>query len=366
MTRFIATVLLSLCCIVPATAQTFIYHPFFLFGLAEHLSAGLTLTDVDADGDLDVIVANGRHWAEQDYLYLNLGNGKLPEAVPLGNVLRPSYTTVVTHNTVTKAPGVVTIHDYLPPALFSLDNHYLPVLTTALDGPGIRARGAVTGEVTGDDFDDLVVVSRGGPAWLYAGHSGGFNKATEIAVPGRATGVALGDLNKDGLNDLVFAKRDGQPSAVLINRGSGNFTSEDIVKSEADTRAVLIEDMNKDGYADIVFGIIEGENRIYWGNSKGEFTEFTAFGAASSRTYALAAGDINQDGQMDIVEANDGQHNILHLFNGDTVSSEHIGEEKNDTYGIALGDMNGDGRLDVVVANSGSMNAVFINQASEQ
>ena len=42
---------------------------FFSIGTQSNRTASITLSDVDQDGDLDALVANGRHWAEQNYIY---------------------------------------------------------------------------------------------------------------------------------------------------------------------------------------------------------------------------------------------------------------------------------------------------------
>ena len=47
----------------------------FSIGTQSNRTASITLFDIDKDGDLDALVANGRHWAEQNYLYYNEGYG---------------------------------------------------------------------------------------------------------------------------------------------------------------------------------------------------------------------------------------------------------------------------------------------------
>ena len=64
---------------------------FFSIGTQSNRTASITLVDIDQDGDLDALVANGRHWAEQNYLFYNEGRGGFKKAQPIGNFLDASY-----------------------------------------------------------------------------------------------------------------------------------------------------------------------------------------------------------------------------------------------------------------------------------
>jgi hypothetical protein len=46
---------------------------------------------VDRDRDLDALVANGRHWAQQNWLFLNDGRAGFKSALPIGQQLDASY-----------------------------------------------------------------------------------------------------------------------------------------------------------------------------------------------------------------------------------------------------------------------------------
>jgi hypothetical protein len=56
----------------------------------EH-TAGLAVGDLDGDGDLDLIAANGRHLSEFDWVYTNDGKGMFYGRRILGTNPDPSY-----------------------------------------------------------------------------------------------------------------------------------------------------------------------------------------------------------------------------------------------------------------------------------
>ncbi len=61
-------------------------HPFInpgqllSFGTASNRTASIASGDVDGDGDLDVITAEGRHWPTANFIFYNVGNGRFRTA----------------------------------------------------------------------------------------------------------------------------------------------------------------------------------------------------------------------------------------------------------------------------------------------
>src|ERR1700722_6400609 len=99
-------------------------------------------------------------------------------------------------------------------------------------------------------------------------------------------GVAVGDINNDGLPDIYFTANRKGGNKLYLNKG--NFQFEDItdkagVAGTADwCTGVTMADVNNDGYLDIYVCAVSGKhgfkghNMLYINNHDGTFTEKSA------------------------------------------------------------------------------------------
>jgi len=69
------------------------YRGRLILGTQKARTASLGLGDVDNDGDIDVVVANGRHWPQQNLVFFNSGEGKFTVSQPLHIQSETSYAT---------------------------------------------------------------------------------------------------------------------------------------------------------------------------------------------------------------------------------------------------------------------------------
>ncbi|MYG81319.1 MAG: VCBS repeat-containing protein, partial [Gemmatimonadetes bacterium] len=78
-----------------AAQQERAFRPLRSLGSGSELTASISLGDMDGDGDLDAVVANGRHWPGQNRIYLNDGRAAFTLARRLGDEQAGSYAVPV-------------------------------------------------------------------------------------------------------------------------------------------------------------------------------------------------------------------------------------------------------------------------------
>ena len=348
-----------------ASSKTLMTNLRSTLGTESNRSASVRLGDVDGDGDLDAVVANGRHWPQQNYVFLNQGRGKFSVMRPLGLDRATTYACELADLDGDGDLDLAIGNDMALGQILLNDGDGNFVASKPF-GKVASVRSLTVADVDSDGDKDILVTCRGMQNQIYL-NSGNANFTTGPTY-GTSTDstidVAVADLNQDGHQDLVLANRDRQPSSVLLNDGKLGFSKRiPFGSTKGQTRAVACGDFNGDGKLDWATGNIDQPNMVYLGDGEGGVLKSVAFGRAKSRSYAIALADLNSDGQLDIVIGNAGQPNSVFFNKGKAKSfrEEPFGEA-NATYGLSVGDLNGDGRTDVAVANSDALNFVFFNR----
>ena len=235
------------------------------------------------------------------------------------------------------------------------------------------------------------------------GH-GRFVDVTERAgiakADGAGLGVSAGDYNGDGWPDLYVAN-DATPNQLWINRHDGTFVDEGVISGSALSAAgnpegsmgIASGDFDLDGDEDLFVTNIAGETSVlYLNDGHGNFEDVRARTGLARLTAAFTGFgtdwfDYDNDGWPDlfiangavnIVEAQRGQpspfrmtnqlfHNLEgRRFEDASALGGPVFARAEISRGAAFGDIDNDGDVDIVFTNNNGPVRLLLNQASRQ
>jgi flagellin-like hook-associated protein FlgL len=225
------------------------------------------------------------------------------------------------------------------------------------DGPthystGTAPHSVTLGDLNGDGVLDIVTADEfDSKASVFLGkRDGTFYAGTSFSTGSLPFCVTLGDLNGDGVLDMVTADATANKASVLLGNGDGSFHARTSFSTGSGSYSVTLGDLNNDGVLDIVTG--DGMASVLLGNGDGSFHARTSFSTGSG-PWSVTLGDLNSDGVLDMVTA-DGTVDKASVFlgNGDgSFRARTSFSTGSDPHSVVLGDLNGDGVLDMVTAD---------------
>jgi hypothetical protein len=191
-----------------------------------------------------------------------------------------------------------------------------------------------------------------------------FSGPTSFAAGADPRCIAAGDVNGDGMLDLLVANLSGNV-AVLLATGAGQFTAAPSLSVAGQPLSIALADFNGDGKLDFCVARWSVNSVGIWlGNGAGGFSLRGNVPVVGTGPACVAAADFNGDGKMDFVVANQSSNNVTVQFgagNG-TFGASATYLVGTSPLSVAVGDFNGDGKPDLVIANSqGSDAYVLLN-----
>jgi hypothetical protein len=247
---------------------------------------------------------------------------------------------------------------------------------TAVNDSVVTAQDApIVINVLENDLDNIDVIfssDQGDQNSRCLGNSTGrFSHCQAVSVDASADfGVASGDLDGDGKEDVIFTSVEG--NRLCLSDGQSGFSICKTVDVGTEStllfERVLLKDLNQDNQLDIFLTDIMGVNNYYCLNT-GESFSCRAVNMADNTTgEAVILGYINNDNELDTV-----------LINGEGGPKLCLGYQDSsydaafdttfkcnsinlDPYGryndVVLGYFNGDAALDIIFANEGQENSI--------
>jgi hypothetical protein len=337
---------------------------------------GVTAGDIDGDADLDVYVtAFG-----PNHLFENLGDGTFREIGAAAGVDDASwgasaafadadldgdldlYVTNYVDFSFEDNPicgdQLRGLRSYCHPDVYDgLADRYFRNRgdgtfedATAAAGFG-EARGAglgvVFGDVDADGWPDLYVANDMTPNFLFRGGADGVFEETALVAgvalglrgePEAGMGLAMGDVDGDGLPEIHVTHLDRQTNALYSSRGDGLFLDRRFVSRVAEPSidkvgfGTELADLDLDGDLDLV----------------------VANGHIIHNVEQLGQGGHYRQRNQVLVNLGDGRFEEALDVGMDVIRASR---------GLAVGDLDGDGDPDVVITNSNDLAEVYVNES---
>lgn len=188
---------------------------------------------------------------------------------------------------------------------------------------------------------------------LLAAPGGDFARVQLLETAGvDSAGVHAGDLNGDGLTDLVLAKGRHGPlhNRVLLNKGKGQFIASNLSETPDRTYSAALADLDGDGDLDIaVSNDMPDRKLIYLNDGRGRFREAGTFGEPKWSTRYVTLADLNRDGFPDLVVSNRQQPSFVCLNDRRAGFPACTKLPVESATSIVAADLDGDGALDLFV-----------------
>jgi hypothetical protein len=225
---------------------------------------GVDVGDVNSDGHLDLAATAGYHTSDGLHVYLGDGTGKFSD----------------------NSSGLPTNED--------------------------RGSAVVLADFNNDGTLD---VAAGGPnqVSVFLGNAGFDGSMTwtdsSSGLPSqRFTGISKGDVDNDGLSDLIISSYNaGSGVGLQVYKNNNNGASWTSISTNLPTSGDYLDvsngDFDSDGNEDIISGGVYGTHgiKLYLGDGSGIWTESTQGLSSTHERVGVDVGDVNSDGSPDIL-----------------------------------------------------------------
>ncbi len=356
---------MAICGICGAAEAEPLFNPQVPHSVGDGPSS-VAIGDLDANGDLDLAVAN--ELSDDVTILLGTGGGAF--------LFSANYTAGVEPSSV--ALGLLDADTTLDMAVANRDSGDVSVFlgagdgtfgTASVYGAGSSPGSIAVGDLNGDGDLDLAVSNANSDdvSILLGNGDGTFQTAADYPAGSSPMEVAIGLLNGDANPDLAVVNQFSSDVSVLLGNGDGSFQAPDnyAVGTLQFPSAVAIGYLDADADADLVAAREgAGDVAVLLGNGDGTFQTPDYYDAGLTPV-GVAVGDLDLDADEDIAVADFANSGLVWVLlgNGDgsfQTATSFAAQSK--ASSVALGDLDKAGTPDLAVTNYGSDTmSVFLN-----
>jgi len=293
--------------------------------------------DYDNDGDLDCLVSTWK--GQTDIFYENNGDGTFTQRTPGSLLTPPRYSDYAGWRDFDNDGD---LDAYISVGFGTQLNQFYvnngdKTFSEPVSGDVVtdvrRSHGMALGDYDNDGDQDIYVANVDGTNSLYQNQGDGLTW-TPVTTGPHVTDLAFsirsnfGDYDNDGDLDLFVTNQQSENNNLYNNDGSGNFTKViggDPVTDGGLSMSSAWADFDNDGNLDLLvtngFGSVTEGNFLYFNNGDGTFAKEFLDPIVTDTGWSLgcSVSDVDHDGDLDVAIGkayNSNENNALYLNAG--------------------------------------------------
>ncbi len=289
-----------------------------------------TSLDCDEDG-----VPDECQLAPVDFSSRELGNtvSRYPRAIICADVDSDGVLDIVTANKDGDTLSMVSV----------LKNDGNGIFQRADYDDAVRASDLAAAHFDGDEAIDLITANYYTIEVLWNDGTGAYEERSSIRVERGTRHATAGDLNGDGLADIVSTNDRSNRAWVYLNAGQRQFSDPISYNVGSVPSVVRVVDIEKDGDLDIcTVNVGSGTVTILQNDGNGIFPSSRTVATGLNSPAHLAVADFDLDGETDLAVAN--ASSIMLLFGGDFTARQSFEANAGE---LVVADLDGDGDTDI-------------------
>jgi hypothetical protein len=324
-------------------------------------SWGISLVDLDGDGDLDAYFDNA--------IWYNNGNGKFQSS---GKTLGNGDPKFSDFNGDGFTDAIVMDQVFLNDKKWNF---------IAVQNLGKGIIGSVTYDIDRDkDIDIITLYSNSDSLWYNDG-AGHFVNTGKSFNGWSQSGYAFGDFDGDNDYDVFITiphnppppPFDPKPDYLLLNTGDFNYEKSAQSFPAIMSRMVAVGDIDNDHDLDLLIGNQLSFIQLWINNGKGTFEQSQQVLSNTSTNEFFIDVDNDKDLDAFIIRGgpmDNGKTNELWLNQGGLYINSGLKLGESNSLSAAFGDIDNDGDVDIIIGNidlknNGAPNKVYLNMLND-
>ncbi len=265
---------------------------------------GIASGDFNRDQRRDIVGAAGGNGVTTVNVYAGSGNGNFAPMASLSAGRFPIAAVVGDWNGDGKDDiGVANNVTYGVTLFMGNGDGTFGPASNVPDAAGLLATDICTADFNRDGKTDLAVSHYSGVT-VFTNNGGGiFNLYASTGGSDLKNRVAAGDVNGDGIADIVTSEQYTNRFIVCLGNGVDGFSSNVPYTAGSGITGVALSDLNRDGYVDVCVSTSDSTGaEVFLNSGEGSGALLPrAEWAAGPQPTAIATADMNEDGFDDLL-----------------------------------------------------------------